>query len=296
MADYFVPANIFQGRGAAESPGTGPAAGDLAIVNFTGAPGVDYMPNASELALGPVGGINHMSIGVLASDAEGDSDKEQPFAFLQAFQKIGANGGSFRITVPGGDDLVIQQCAYAGPGAAGVFYCTSSDVGLGPGQIPPAPQGWSKPLMAQHPLAFVRNASHCRGVASQLAGDQGAGQMNSVATSVAVFAVDSQPVWSSWCLLIDGQAQTVIFLHQDASGTPIDVRRPRDIWAQVVVPELQRRIAQAEPLPLYKDAGAGTVVQRGYISRLNYVSFARLGFYDPTVTLVRVGQAPPPPG
>ena len=91
-----------------------------------------------------------------------------------------------------------------------------------------------------------------------------------------MFVVNQAPVFSRWCLVIDGSAQTVLFGHVDGEGNPIDVRRPRDIWNRVVVPELQRRIAQNEPMPIYKDAGFGTLVARGYISRLNYVSYARL--------------------
>ena len=294
MADYFTPSNIFQGRGAGESAGTGAAVGDQTLVNLTGAPGVDYMPNGSELAAGAVGGINHKSIGILSSESEGDSDKEQPFAMLQAFQKMGANAGSFRITVPGAADLVIDQCAYAAPGANGIFYVSPSDVGLSPGQIPPFTPGWTKPILAPHPSAFVRDASHCRGVVSQLDGSTAAVPTNSGTPGVAVLSVDSQPVWSAWCLVIDGHAMSVIFPHVDGKGDAIDVRRPRDIWAQIIVPELQRRIAQAEPFPLYKDAGAPTLLNRGFVSRLNYVSFARFGYFDSTTTLTRVGNVVPP--
>lgn len=281
MADYFTPANIFQGRGSAESPGTGAAVGDALIINPLGNVGVDYMPNGVEPVAGPVGGINHKSIGILSSDSTGDSDKEQPAAFLQAFQRMGANASQFKIDVQGGDPITIPQAAYAGPMASGNFYVEASDVGFGPGQIPPDPTGWSEPILRPHVAAFVRDASHCRGVVSQLAGDQPAGQTNSGIPSVQVFVVQNAPLWSNWCLVVDGHPMTVLFPHVDGAGAALDVRRPRDIWAQVVMPELQRRIAQGDPLPMPRDAGGGTTLNRGYISRLNYVSYARLGTYDP---------------
>jgi hypothetical protein len=284
MADYFVPANIYQGRGSAESPGTGTAVGDIPQANPLSFAGVDYIPNDTEPdpAVGPpAGGINHMSIGVMATDATGDTDKEQPAAMLEAFKRMGAGGGATRIAVPGGADVVLTQCAYAGPPAAGVFLIAPSDIGMGPGQVPPSPVAWTEPVLRPHPSVFVRDASHCRGVVSQLGGDTDAAQMNSAFPGVQVFEVLDAPTYSVWTLLIDGAAQAVIFPHLDANGAKIDVRRPRDIWNRIVVPELQRRIAQGEPLPLYKTAGFGTLVVRGYISRLNYVSYGRLCAFDP---------------
>ena len=294
MSDYFVPSNIFQGRGSAESPGTGRAVGDTAITSSVGAAGVDYMPNGIEPGPATAGGINHKSIGVLASDSTGDSDKEQPAAFLEAFQRMGANASQFRLGVQGGAPVVVPQCAFAGPSASGNFYVAPADIGGGPGQIPGDSAGWTLPVLRPHVSVFVRDASHCRGVVSQLGGSTDAGATNSASPSVQVFVVDGAPKWSSWALVVDGHAQTVIFPHVTAAGT-IDVRRPRDIWAKLIVPELQRRIAQAEPLPLYRDAGFGTLVTRGYISRLNYVSYARFGAFDSQTPTVPVFVPPPPP-
>jgi len=279
MADYFVPANIFQGRGAAESGGVGAAIGDVPVVNFLGFPGVDFRPSEDS-----AGGINHMSVGVMASDADGDSDKEQPAAFLDAFLRMGANASQFVIPQQGGEPLLIPQACYAGPMASGSFFISPSDVGTGPGQVNPNPTFWSREILAPHPAVFVRSPSHCRGISSQLGGGEDAGQTNSGNPAVEVFTVDTAPQWSQWVLVIDGAAQTVIFPHFTSAG-PLDLRRPRDIWEQIVMPEIQRRLAQADPLPLYKSAGGPTVVQRGFISRLNYVSYARFSNFDPTVQI-----------
>lgn len=287
MADYFVPANLFQGRGAAESPGTGAALGDLPLVPFGPTIGVDYLPNSIEAAAGPGGGINHKSIGVVASDTTGDSDKEQPAAFLEAFLRMGANAGAFRISVQGGDELVIDQCAYAGPMASGNYYVAPSDIGVGPGQIPSDPTLWTEPILRPHVAVFVRDASHCRGVVSQLSGEDGAGQTNSAFPAVQVWQAVSAPLYSTWCIVIDGHAQSVIFPHVDGSGTQIDVRRPRDIWAQVVVPVLQRSINQADPFVLNRDSG-GNLIKRGLISRMNYTSYGRFFAYDPNTVLIPV--------
>jgi len=286
MTDFFVPSNIYQGRGAAESPGTGLAVGDAVFNNPLGGAGVDYLPNDSEPGIAPAGGINHMSIGVLATDASGDSTKEQPAAMLEAFQRMGAGGGLTRLAVQGGEPIELSQCCYAGPTANGAFYIAPADVGAGPGQVPPVPLSWTKPILTPHPSVFVRDSSHCRGVVSQLDAGTDAGVTNAAFPAVQVFIVTNAPTFSRWCLLIDGSAQTVLFPHVDGAGNPVDVRRPRDIWVRVIVPELQRRIAQGEPLPVYKDAGGGTLVVRGYISRLNYVSYARFADYDAATVLV----------
>ncbi len=280
MADFFTPANILQGRGAAESPGTGPALGDTPLTPFGATIGVDYLPNDTESVIAPVGGINHKSIGVMSSDSTGDSDKEQPVAFLESFQRMGANAGAFRISVQGGAEIVIDQAAYAGPMASGNFYVAASDIGVGPGQIPNDTKLWTEPIMRPHVSVFVRDASHCRGVVSQLDGSATAGQMNALVPSIQVFSCVTVPVYSTWCIVVDGHAQAVLFRHVNGAGDPIDVRRPRDIWAQVVMPQLQKSIAQAAPFDLQRGAGAGTTVNRGFISRLNYVSYARFFEYD----------------
>jgi len=278
MADYFVPSNLFQGRGLAESGGTGSALGDIPILNFLGNPGTDYAP-ATDARLG---GINHQSLGIMASDSDGDSDKEQPAAFREAFLRMGAGAGRAVIAVQGGDPLVIEQCCYAAPMAAGSFFISPSDVGVGPGQVQPDPTTWSREILAPHPAVFVRNPSHCRGIASQLTGSDDAGQMNSGFPSVEVFTVNTAPVYSSWCCVVDGSAMTLIFPHVTAAG-PVDLRRPRDIYQQIVMPTLQKAIAQGDPLPLYKAAGGPTLVQRGFVSRMNYVSYSRFQTFDLTV-------------
>ncbi len=49
MADFFTPANLLQGRGSAESPGTGAAVGDVPILNLLGNSGVDYMLRLADI-------------------------------------------------------------------------------------------------------------------------------------------------------------------------------------------------------------------------------------------------------
>jgi len=277
MADFFVPSNLFQGRGSAESPGTGSALGDTMAAAWSGS-GADYNP-AEDASLG---GINHMSLGVMASESTGDSSKEQPAAFLRAFLEMGANGGQYTINVQGGSPIVIEQCAYAAPSADGFFWCGTSDIGTGPGQIDPNPLLWSADMFRPHPRTFMRSPSHARGVVSQLLLED-ANEIAGGFPGVNVWVVQSAPVWSKWVLVIDGAAHTVIFPHPVAS----DIRRPRDVYSQVVVPALQKAISQGSPMEVWRDAGAGTLVNRGYLSRLNFVQYARfVSFNDINATLL----------
>jgi len=276
MADYFVPANLFQGQACAESPGVGAAIGDIAIMNILGFPGIDWAPTNVQ----DDGGINHMSLGVLASQDDGDDATQQPAAFKEAFLRLGAGSGRVVIPVQGAEPVVIDQCCYAAPMASGNFYILPNDVGFGPGQVQNNPAFWSRAVLRPHPAVFVRNPSFNRGLASALPGDTQAGQTNDASPCVEVWTVDTQPEWSVWCLIVDGQAQSVIFDHVDARGNRVDVRRPRDIYQQIVAPELSRRIAQKEPLPLYAPDVDGNLVQRGFISRLQYVSYARFQAYS----------------
>jgi len=281
MADFFVPANLFQGQACAESPGVGAAIGDIAIMNILGFPGIDWAPTNVQ----DDGGINHMSLGVLASK--------------EAFLRLGAGAVKVLIPVQGAQPVVIDQCCYAAPMASGNFYILPNDVGFGPGQVQTDPAFWSRAVLRPHPSVFVRNATFNRGVASALPGPTEAGQTNTASPSVEVWTVDTQPQWSAWCLIVDGQAQSVIFDHVDARGNRVDVRRPRDIYQQIVVPELNRRIAQKEPLPLYAPDADGNLVQRGFISRLQYVSYARFQLFNPgtqRTPLFIPSDGPFPPG
>ena len=263
---------MFQGRGAAESPGTGTALGDILEPAWSG-PGADLIPASDVLA---AGGINHMSMGVMAPDSTGDSSKEQPAAMLEAFLKMNANGGQYTINVQGGSPIVIEQACYAAPSASGFFFVSSSDVGNQPGQVAPQTALWSAAMMAPHPRVFIRSPSHTRGVASQYDAGQDANAIGGGFPGVNVWVVNSAPEYSVWVLIIDGAAHTVIFPHPAGS----DIRRPRDAWAQVVVPELQRAVGQSNAFELKRDAGAGTLVSRGWLSRLNFTQYARFSGFD----------------
>lgn len=281
MADFFVPSNMFQGRDAAESPGAGAALGDTFVPRPFGGSGGDLWPNVIEDGTGLLGGINHKSFGIMASDSTGDSSKEQPAAMLEAFQRMGANAGRTVINVQGGSPVTVNQCCFTAPNAAGIFFVPSSDVGNGPGQVSPAPALWSKAMLDPHPVTFFRSPTYCRMVRSQLSDSEDAAEIGGFFPGVQVFAADGAPTYSEWVVVVDGHATRMIFTHPTGST----LLRPRDIWNQVIVKEIARSNNQADPYPILADAGAGTLVNRGYTSRLSYISYARFIGYDRDVNL-----------
>jgi hypothetical protein len=279
MAQFFVSANIYQGRGAAESPGAGIALGDTFEANGTGQGG-DAVPSESPI----LGGVNHKSIGVFADEATGDSSKEQPAAFLAATLQAQTGAARTVIQRPGLAPLVLDQCCYAGPSASGLVIVAPSDVGTGPGQVNPNPALWNITQVQQFPRVFVRSSMNVRGIVSQLGASDEAGTFGEAEGPIAAVA-NGIPKYSVWVLAIDGAAQTVIFPHPAGS----DIRRPHEIWARVVVPEIQRANSNAQPFPVYRDAGAGTLVNRGFVTRFSYIQYARFAGYDSGVRIEKIG-------
>jgi hypothetical protein len=287
MAQFFTSANVYQGRGAAESGGAGIALGDILEANAAGN-GADAVPSFQPM----IGGVNHKSIGVFADESTGDNTKAQPAAFLKATLQAQTGAARFVVQRPGLSPLVIDQCCYAGPSASGNVLIAPSDVGTGPGQVNPIPQLQKITQLQQFPRVFLRSSANIRGIVSQISADEQAGTIGALDGPV-VYSVDDAPKYSIWVLIIDGSAQQLIFPHPAGS----DFRRPADIWARVVVPEIQRRNSNADPFPVWRDAGGASLINRGYVTRLAYVQYARLAGYDPAVTLTPIGRNPgPPPG
>jgi hypothetical protein len=268
MAQFFTSANLFQGRGAAESPGAGVALGDGLEADPSGL-GADLFPSLG----GILGGVNHKSIGIFSDESTGDSDKEQPAAFLDALVRMETGAARTVIQRPGLSPLVLSQCCFAGPNAAGAIYIAPSDVGTGAGQVNPDPLLRNISQLQQHPTTFVRSSMNVRGLVSQI---DGGSTVETIANGTIVYQMLNAPTYSSWTLVIDGSAQQVIFPHPAGS----DIRRPRDMWEEVIVPELQRQNSNGSPFPLWRDAGAGTLVNRGYTTRLGYCQYARYGGSD----------------
>lgn len=283
MTQFFTSSNIMQGRGAAESPGSGVALGDTLIINGANTGG-DLVPSIG----GIVGGVNHKSCGVFADEADGDSEKQQPAAFLATLVRMQTGASRTVINRAGLSPIVLPQCCAGLPNAAGTFLAAPSDIGAGAGQINPDSDLWNISQLEQYPSVFVRSSMNVRALLSQLDGDTGAEDITG-ADGVEVFTVDEKPTYSLWVVDIDGQSQTILTPHPASVG---DIRRARDAWSEVLVPLIQQANSNSAPFPLWRDAGAGTLLNRGYVTRLSYIQYARHAGFGPDVRLTPVRRGP----
>ena len=137
--------------------------------------------------------------------------------------------------------------------AAGAFtqgnpIVLASDIGISFGQIPADSDTWVASQFAPHPRAFIRASDRILSVRN-IGGTRELDQQPELADDVTLvpLVATRQPSHSLWRLNIDGTSQEVLLAHVDSSGNAIDVRRPRDIWQQVVVPA----IANGDALTIY---------------------------------------------
>lgn len=264
MPEYMVPANLWFGQSASESPGVGVAIGDSVDAGIGG--GIDYIPDPQPT----LGGLNHYSLSFYASDTTGDTAQEQPAALSAALDYARQAGGGVVID-RAGTKVTLVDCGAAFATAAGNFYVDPSDIGIGTGQIPPDNATLTAAALAGHPHVFVRNPNRVRLLTSQ----QGDGDLKALTTAppqnpAQVYSVDPAPDGSRWVVGLDG----AIFLLDLEHPAGSNLRRPQDVWNSLLVSlielpqpvKMQRRLGTLAPF---------TFGQRGEISQLNYLDYAR---------------------
>lgn len=224
----------------------------------------------------------------------------------------GAAGGSASTINRAGQPLAIAEAAGALADPWGRVVLTSSDLGNGPGQIPTTRSTWLSSQFANHPQVFIRRPEDVRGIsAATRYGAQDLTPLTGSPAQMRLYTVERPPAASTWLCIVDGQEQTITFLHPDGS----DFRRPADIWNGVIIPAINTLGAVATPgvpqgagrLPLYgtangigpamsfeTDPGTGVFTspptypdvrfyQRGALPRrLGFLTYARiLHLWDP---------------
>jgi hypothetical protein len=196
---------------------------------------------------------------LFADDTIGDTlPNVLPLAARSMAQLKARGAGRLVLAASGTSEIAVVGCA----GAYGWRnpIVLAADIGLGFGQIAADKATWNASMFAPHPRAFVRSATAIHQL--QLIGptDSTVTQDYPPVTSDLALAplTAAAATFSVWRLLIKGNACTVILSHNG-----LDVRRPRDIWNQVLVPAMNRG---ATPTPIY-----------GYRYGLNQKQFFPIG-------------------
>jgi len=204
MSEFITPGLLNLSAESGDSPGIGPA-----------------------FSLDPIAGIqsSHMTMGFFADDSKTDVSPDgifridnsllQPRALYDALFMANARGAG-KLTL-GSDTLgfvEIPSVVLTGPNAAGAILIDPSDVGIGPGQIPPDKTMLSASVMQFHPMSYLRKGARTRFVYSQQ-GPIGLAPINDPDgfLGAQVFVVEEAPEFSEWTFCIDGSCFTACIQH-----------------------------------------------------------------------------------
>jgi hypothetical protein len=156
-------------------------------------------------------------------------------------------------------NLVLAGAAF--PRADNNYYVLTADIGLGAGQIPAAGDeaNYTAAKFNNHPCAFLPKASQIRGlqfpvrfpvVQNAITNPEAIGAVTD--SGVRVYTVVRAPTHSRWLLEIDGAPMDVIIAHPANS----DLRRPRDIFNQVLAPAF---FQGGQQIPIFAQVALGGV-------------------------------------
>jgi len=151
-----------------------------------------------------------------------------------------------------GAEVSLRNCGFAAVDRRGVLWLSPSDIGVGAGQIPPQFASNTAERCKYHPAVFWPTISGApRRLELTERADVTASAITTQAGAPVVFSIDSDVTASRWLFVVDGQAVTTTIRHGN-------IKRPRDVWNQVIVPAIQRN-APGQGLVMYRDETAGGV-------------------------------------
>lgn len=178
---------------------------------------------------------------------------------------VGASGGPAFPPTTLAQDAVLLDCVWSGVAPWGAVYVDASDVGVSSTErtrIPPDVPSNAAANYLRYPAAFYRRPTFGRGVQLET---PWADAITTGAGALTIYATPVDLAFSQWLFQLDGATFRVFIGHNGASG----LRRPADIWNQVIVPAMNRDT----PLELYELTGGGPVFV-GYLSRLEFLEYA----------------------
>lgn len=187
----------------------------------------------------------------------GDSADEDDVSNLVLRALQGSGNG---ITLPNGQRMV--GCAYAAIGPEGTVWIDPSDLG---DTIPTSVANNTADRFRQHPTVFytVKGVSTIQGTSVRAFG--GPISQTLARQPIGISVLTDETLYSTWLFVIDGNPIVARISHNGA-----DLRRPRDIWSDIIAPAVARSSGNNNRLTTY--AGIEPV---GTIGRLGYLDYAR---------------------
>lgn len=173
----------------------------------------------------------------------------------------------FQIAVDAaGAPVYVEQAGFCGLDPSGVVYIRPEDLGPGPLQIPVDMTDNTAANFRAHPSVFFPSgkSQYVRAITRQRTDPT---ELNSGDGSqpIKIVSVGSAVITSAWLVTIDGAPMVIRVNHPVGS----DLRRPRDIWANVI-------------LPLINDGGAnqGNVIYPTVANSVGDAVLSRLAYAD----------------
>ena len=167
------------------------------------------------------------------------------------------------------DPVFVEQCGFAAMEPSGVVYVRPEDIGPNALQIPAAVTDNTAAAFRAHPSVFYPSgkSQYVRAVTRQRT-DPIAIATGSQENPIEIISVTSAPLTSNWLVTIDGAPMIVNVMHPAGS----DFRRPKDIWAGVILPLINTGGANqsASIYPSFFNNNGDAV-----LSRLEYADYWR---------------------
>lgn len=176
-------------------------------------------------------------VGMFADDAQNDNPVTGTLLgmFAREERRLASQAGVTVIERAGVGPFTLPKCSMAYADPWGRVVMTTADLGAGLGQIPTDRTLWSAQQFLNQPQAFVRLADHVRGIGTARRRNPAIDAVplqSGVAATMALYTVARAPLFSTWWCIIDGVSQEITFQHPAGS----DLRRPADIWRELIVP------------------------------------------------------------
>ena len=178
-------------------------------------------------------------------------------------------------TDPVGNPIIVKDCCLALVDPSATVYVMSTDLGVGPSQIPPSVGDNLASRFRAHPSVFIRSARarYCRSVVRQYR-DQVAINTQASGLPIRIVELDAEtpPTYQNWLIIVDGVPMIV---QVDITGYAS--QRPRDVWNQFWVP-LIHSDSSVGNAPLTDFPTAINTVLRGPAAsqlRLKFLEYAR---------------------
>lgn len=182
--------------------------------------------------------------------------------------KLSDGGSPTTLGISASGPITALNCSLAGIAPEGAVYIRPEDIGNAAEQIPASVTANSKAHFRFHPSVFVRRSAYYNGIMRRVQDPLDVAVPN-LAQPLRIVSVTQDPLSSNWMLLIDGQMSLVSILHPDGS----DLRRPRDIWNQVLSPAIEGSASARAAITVGIPGSSQSSV--GVLARLKYVEYAR---------------------